>query len=254
MTDYEIVIVDDGSTRPDTLRCIETFDLMCRAGRLGRPGRVLRMDKNLGQSWARNKAVLSCKSEYIAFLDADDAYMESSLITRSRRIHVGKLDMVWSAFIYRSIEAERGILATSNVRYDLTCASSTRSYEKDEAFEILQQRNITTPLTVMVRRSTFIKAGGFETSLVCGEDHLLWRRIMEMPESRVEFFDEPTGWYQTWLNVGPGHQSKTLHSPPGGFHLNVNHPTGKSGEYLDDGAKARAAEWIAMEKANAEKA
>ncbi len=243
LSDYEIVLVDDGSTHADTLRVIETYEVMTRSGRLGRSARVIRMGSNRGQAEARNAAVLSSRAEVIAFLDADDCYFESSLITRAARMKYGNLDMVWTPFIYRELDPKGNVKRTSPVRYDLTCASVQHSYDKEEAFEVLQHRNITVPLTAMVRRSTFLKVGGFEPGLVCGEDHLLWRRIMELPDSRVEFFDEPTGWYQSW---GDGvHQSRVLHMPAeGGFHLNTDHPAGKSGEYLDEKANARATQWV----------
>ena len=72
LTDYEIIIVDDGSTdgtdricdelssRHECIRCIH--------------------QKNAGASAARNRGVAEARGEYIWFFDADDSVQEKSMI------------------------------------------------------------------------------------------------------------------------------------------------------------------------------
>jgi glycosyltransferase involved in cell wall biosynthesis len=67
--DYEIVIVDDGSHDPETLRKLDAL-----AGR----ARVIRQD-NKGPSAARNTGIAAARAEIVAMLDCDDTVEPSYL-------------------------------------------------------------------------------------------------------------------------------------------------------------------------------
>lgn len=62
-TDYEVVIVDDGSTDPDSLTLLEVLE--------GGPWRIVRKP-NGGLSSARNAGVRAARGQWILPLDADD--------------------------------------------------------------------------------------------------------------------------------------------------------------------------------------
>ncbi len=66
--DYEIIIVDDGSTDNlvDTLKPFNEI-------------KIIRHAQNLGRAAARNTGVLAASGKYIAFLDADDQWMPTKL-------------------------------------------------------------------------------------------------------------------------------------------------------------------------------
>src|SRR5688572_14374271 len=61
--DFEIVVVDDGST-DDSVRSVESFD----DPRI----RMIRHEGNLGGSVARNTGITAAVAPYVAFLDSDD--------------------------------------------------------------------------------------------------------------------------------------------------------------------------------------
>ncbi len=72
-TDWELLIVDDGSDDGTALIC---------DGMAQRDGRIrVFHQENRGVSEARNRALDEAGGEYIAFLDADDAYDRDFLIT-----------------------------------------------------------------------------------------------------------------------------------------------------------------------------
>jgi succinoglycan biosynthesis protein ExoO len=70
--EVEVVIVDDGSTDG-------TGDLVERLSKADPRIRLLRLDRNKGPSVARNTALDAAEGEWIAILDADDAYCQGRL-------------------------------------------------------------------------------------------------------------------------------------------------------------------------------
>ena len=69
--DYEIIVVDDGSTD----------DSMQKLRQVQSPKiRIIRQE-NQGVAVARNTGILAAQGEYIAFLDADDAWLPEYLQT-----------------------------------------------------------------------------------------------------------------------------------------------------------------------------
>ncbi|MBL8864553.1 MAG: glycosyltransferase family 2 protein, partial [Planctomycetia bacterium] len=68
--DWELVIVDDGST-DDTPAAVKPYLADARV-------RYVRSDR-LGQSRAKNLGLRLSRGEYVAFLDADDAWMPTNL-------------------------------------------------------------------------------------------------------------------------------------------------------------------------------
>jgi len=67
--DYELIVINDGSTDPFTLQAINS---------LGDTATIVNQP-NRGQGCARNEAIKLAKGEYLAFLDSDDLWQPFAL-------------------------------------------------------------------------------------------------------------------------------------------------------------------------------
>lgn len=156
-TDYEVVLVDDGSTDGT-----ETLVKKKYGERL----RYIRQE-NQGISGARNTGIANASGKYVAFLDSDDKWLPQKL---ARQV------------AYMEAHPEIGLLSTKLARYELGDKSEVEicpvDFPKD--FQMLLTGNNNVPTTTtMVRKECFEKSGIFDRSLPVAEDWDLWLRIAE---------------------------------------------------------------------------
>jgi len=71
--DVEIIVVDDASDDPETIAVVDELE--------GEPGlTVIRHDRNLGPSAARNRAIEQCHGRYILPLDSDNLLLPGAIM------------------------------------------------------------------------------------------------------------------------------------------------------------------------------
>jgi glycosyltransferase involved in cell wall biosynthesis len=158
--DYEVIIVDDGSS-DNTRQVIKEFTqhdkrmhYFCQSNR--------------GPSAARNRGIRASKGQYIAFLDDDDMWLPEKLEKQMRLILAD--DNVSVAHCDFRFVDEHGNLTPMRWR---------RAPRRGTLYEDLMYDNVIagSASAVLVRRQVLMDVGSFDEHLQACEDQDLWRRI-----------------------------------------------------------------------------
>jgi len=178
--DFELIIVDDGST-DDTCHKVtktqgqmaiyhETESVRVACGMWPYnakyyPFRVVRCAENCGPAAARNLGILSAKGEWIAFLDSDDEWKPGKL--------KAQLEFFRENPDYRICQTEE-IWIRNGVR-----VNPMKKHQKSGGwiFEKCLPLCVVSPSAVMMHRTLFDEVGLFDESLPACEDYDLWLRI-----------------------------------------------------------------------------
>lgn len=176
-TDYEIVVVDDGST-DDTREVLAEFGDRIRY--IYQP--------NGGLSSARNVAVSQAQGEFIAYLDADDLWyphrLEVGVAFLDAHKECGLVHSDWTMID----EADRVIKQRVN-------EDSRRPFPQGHcALDLLRRSHIQVP-TVLERRECFERVGTFDVRLKTAQDYLHWIRIV-MDGFAIGYIPEPLALYR----------------------------------------------------------
>jgi glycosyltransferase involved in cell wall biosynthesis len=152
--DFELIIVDDGSTD-------ETAE---RLGRLGAPVRVISPPRR-GVAAARNLGASAAQGRYLAFLDSDDLWLPQKLA-------------IQTAFMEGRPEV--GICQTEEIWVRRGARVNPKAQHRKpngDVFRRSLELCLVSPSAVMMTRALFFQAGGFDETLPVCEDYDLWLRI-----------------------------------------------------------------------------
>jgi glycosyltransferase involved in cell wall biosynthesis len=156
--DFELVIVDDGST--DNTREV--------AARFSDP-RVRYVHKaNGGLAAARNTGIENSGGDFLAFLDADDLWLPNFL------------EVMLATF--EPLPAEFAAVASSSQRIDpqgapIAFTSTAMNEEREMTARDFIFRNRPLSSSIVIRREAFEKCGLFDEALRSSEDRDMWIRI-----------------------------------------------------------------------------
>lgn len=175
--DFEVIVVDDGST--DGTRSV-----------LSEHGRSIRyiFQSNQGASAARNTALREASGELIAYLDADDLWAPSKLAQQ--------VD-------YLDAHPECGLIHTEVAVIDEqdlvlhACFNQETQREVPQGKclrQVLQRSHIQT-LTVVERRIAFDRAGNFDVRLPIAQDYLHWIQVV-LAGFEIGYLPVPLGSYR----------------------------------------------------------
>lgn len=161
--DFEIVIVDDGSTDGSIGEVKKFTDPRIR----------LICQKNAGVSAARNRGIEEAKSDLIAFLDADDEWKPEYLATQNYLYQKYPECSVYACnYEFRSIEGK--VTPTIIRKLPFTGEDGILS----NYFEVAScSHPPICSISIMVKKQAIQAIGGFPVGIKVGEDLLTWARL-----------------------------------------------------------------------------
>lgn len=161
--DFEVVVVDDGSTDQSAAIVDRFTDSRIR----------LIKQKNGGVSAARNRGIAEARGEYVAFLDADDEWKPDYLSSQMELVRkYPQCSVFASNYEFRNVEGK----VRNTIINKLPFAGTDG--ELSNYFEVACCSH--PPLwtsAVIVRKTAIQEIGGFPVGIKSGEDLLTWAKL-----------------------------------------------------------------------------
>ncbi|MEP4545281.1 MAG: glycosyltransferase family 2 protein [Saccharospirillum sp.] len=155
----EVIVIDDGSSE-DIKQALADID---------GPIKIVRHDKNMGHSAARNTGIRVAKGDYIAFLDSDDLWLPKKIETQIPWFdYSDNVGLVGGGYEYVKASgevADRPKLPPEFPRYE------------DLAIGLFAFSG-SSPIAIC-KKEVFKKVGFFDDQLILLEDWDMWIRISE---------------------------------------------------------------------------
>jgi len=174
--DFELIVVDDGST-DKTAEILKSYGSQI----------IYIYQPNRERSAARNTGIRHAQGEYLAFLDADDVWLPHKLQRQVQLLdQASEVGLVygWAYFIDETGQ-----------RVNLSGKEMLCSFESGtRVFEPLLFENVIASPTVMIRRHCIDTVGFFDESMTYTEDWDMWLRIAV--HYKVGIINEPLACYR----------------------------------------------------------
>lgn len=152
--------------------------------------RIITLEKNAGPATARNRGIAEAKGEWIAFLDADDAWLPEKLAVQMEMVAKHPEAAMWCGGLLcqggyegqgKGVREGRGQSAKSGEqRGDReNCHGHSGNDVLPEVIKLedFAVKNPVATGTVLVRKDAVLVVGGFDEQFRGPEDYDLWMRI-----------------------------------------------------------------------------
>lgn len=166
--DFEVIVVDDGSTDGGPQLVRESFD----------DSRITLISKsNGGVSSARNTGIQYAKGRYVAFLDGDDLWRIDHLSTLMSLIEKGEKRVGIYCTGYNLLHNDATICGISAENVDCVLISSRDFFRTGGRYPGYGTMHFVSSSSVCINKQILTEIGGFDTRISHGEDTDLWRRV-----------------------------------------------------------------------------
>ena len=194
--DFELIIVDDGSTDNSATICEEYLSTRYT---LHITLYTLIRQANSGVAAARNNGVAASHGEFLCFLDADDWWKPTFL---------EEMDKLIAEY------PNAGIYVTNYIYYKPgkthVALNLSRGYmDYPKAYLLSTAMPVWTGATCMPRH-VFDEVGGFPVGIKLGEDFLLWAQTAV--HYKVAFYEKPLAYYNNDVPASL-RATRNLHAP-----------------------------------------
>jgi len=187
LSDWELIIVDDGST-DDSLSIIQ--NLVTQDERI-----QLQRNAHQGVSCARNTGIRMASGAYLAFLDADDLWHPEKLARHAE--HFQRCPTVGVSF------ARVRFMTPAGQPLPQVSAVPQRGLD---AFSLLTENHISTSSNIVARRELFSALGGFHPGMSFAEDQEWLFGVAVDGTWSIKGIDQTLVYYRT----SPGSLSSDL--------------------------------------------
>lgn len=196
--EFEIIVVDDGSTDDGPQR-VATFNL---------PSIRLVRQPNGGVSTARNTGIREARYGLVAFLDADDEWMPDHLETIIRLYHTFPQCGVFGTSYYFLREGEKPRLPIIPERFHFTGEDGVL----DNYYELASGTDFPMQTSAYAVRIEIIRSiGGFPVGIPSGEDILTLARLRAVCE--FAYSRKPTSIYYLTTGNNKSHRPILKNDP-----------------------------------------
>ena len=161
-SDFEIIVVDDGSTDKTASQVAEYGNRICYL-----------YQKHAGSSEARNLALQASVGEFVAFLDSDDLWVPEKLEKQIPLFDADKSTGLVYSFTKMTDEKGNALEHETKKRLRLHREAFKRGYSYEEMTKFC----VLWPSTILIRKNCFERVGFFDPRTESFEDWDLYLRL-----------------------------------------------------------------------------
>lgn len=194
--DFELIVVDDGSTDGGADLVLGVRDPRVRLVR----------QAHAGASVARNRGISEATGDSVAFLDADDEWLPDFLETVT-----GMQSRLPEAGMYATahLNCDKGVLTRP---WFIHCPKDPRGGYINDYFRSSNGPSPVCSSTVLIPKGLLEQVGGFPVGVHLGEDRYLWARIALL--RRVAWSPNAAAIYHLSTDNRATHLSVAGYVPP----------------------------------------
>jgi glycosyl transferase family 2 len=162
LTDWELIVADDGSSDAATLDFLRSLERDARV-------RVLRREHVGNPGKVRNAAIADARAPCVAFMDSDDLWAPAKLEKQIAAMRA-RPECRWSYTAFSIVDADDVLLPSERQR-------RWRPYDGDVFAAVVRgAASIRTP-AVVASTALLREVGGFDERIESAEDYDLWARL-----------------------------------------------------------------------------